>query len=199
MKTTPATPAPGARESTEASLVDAACTCFERYGIRKTTMDDIAQQAGVARATLYRYFASKEAVVERIGALEAERVTLELRGQLKKGLSIGDTLVECLLLSTRIAHRNPRIRALSDFQATASRAADPASPSHQANRALWGSLIRDALAHGELAKDVSLDEISSWLVLSQALLLTKVEATDIGDDELRGFIRRFIVSAILPP
>ena len=194
----PATTATGARESTEAALVDAACDCFERYGVRKTTMDDIAQQAGVSRATLYRYFSSKEAIVERIGALEAGKVTQELRGQLKKALSIEDTLVECLLLSTRIAHRNPRIRALTDFRATASRTADPASPGHQANRALWGGLIEEARSQGRLAEDISLDEIASWLVLAQALLLTKVEALDVSDRQLRHFIKRFIVSAVLP-
>ncbi|WP_077034907.1 TetR/AcrR family transcriptional regulator [Pelomonas sp. KK5] len=190
-------PSPTARESTEAQIVEAAAECFERYGIRKTTMDDIAQQAGLSRATLYRYFTSKEAVAERLGEVEAEKVNAELRKQLKKGLSLEATLVECLLLSTRIAHRNPRVRLLSEFAATASRSADPSSHFQTSSRALWGSLLSDAHQRGELAADLSLDEISSWLTLSQATLLTKVEAVEISDRELRRFIQRFIVSAVL--
>jgi AcrR family transcriptional regulator len=194
MTTTPPTTV---REATEAQLVESAATCFERHGIRKTTMDDIAQQAGVSRATLYRYFASKEAVAERLGTREAERVNAELRKQLTKGLPLQATLVECLLLATRIAHRNPRIRLLAEFNGTASRSAAPDSHFQQASRALWGSLLRDAMQRGELAEDLGLDEVCSWLTLSQALLLTKVEAVDITDRELRRFIQRFIVATLM--
>ena len=36
-------------------LLDATERCFERYGIAKTTIDDIADEAGVSRGTVYRY------------------------------------------------------------------------------------------------------------------------------------------------
>ena len=185
------------RASTEAQIVDAACACFERYGIRKTTIDDVAREAGVSRATMYRYFLNKEDLIERISVLEAEKVNTELRRQLKKNLSIEDTLVECLFLATRIAHDNTHIRAISEFFATASQSADPDSAAHHANRALWGSLLESAVQRGELASDLSIDEIASWLVLSQALLLIKVESVSTSDTKLRAFIRRFIVPPLL--
>lgn len=37
----------------------AALTCFERLGIGRTTMSDIAREAGITRPTLYRYFKNK--------------------------------------------------------------------------------------------------------------------------------------------
>ena len=46
--TTPARERP--RASTEAQIVDAACACFERFGVRKTTIEDIARQAEVEAA-----------------------------------------------------------------------------------------------------------------------------------------------------
>ena len=37
-------------------ILAATVACLGRYGIAKTTVDDAAREAGVARATVYRYF-----------------------------------------------------------------------------------------------------------------------------------------------
>ena len=44
-------------------LIEAAFETFSRYGVRKTTMADIAQAAGVSRQTLYNRFANKDEVL----------------------------------------------------------------------------------------------------------------------------------------
>jgi AcrR family transcriptional regulator len=45
----------------------------EEFGLRRTTMDDVARRAGLARATLYRHFQSKDALVHSVILAEAER------------------------------------------------------------------------------------------------------------------------------
>ena len=51
-------------------IIDAAYVCFTRHGARRTTMLDLAEQAGISRPALYQYFRSKEevfrALVERL-------------------------------------------------------------------------------------------------------------------------------------
>lgn len=37
-------------------LLEATYRCISRYGLAKTTVEDAARQAGVSRATVYRYF-----------------------------------------------------------------------------------------------------------------------------------------------
>ena len=44
-------------------LIDAAIRSFVRYGVRKTTMSDIAEEAGVSRQTLYSFFRSLDDVL----------------------------------------------------------------------------------------------------------------------------------------
>lgn len=44
-----------------------AAACFARLGYQQTTMADICKEAGVATATLYRHFGSKEALFEAVG------------------------------------------------------------------------------------------------------------------------------------
>lgn len=44
-------------------LIEAARQVFARYGVAKTTMADIAREAGVARQTLYNAYAGKDEVL----------------------------------------------------------------------------------------------------------------------------------------
>ena len=51
-------------------ILEAALTLFARHGFKRSSMADIAREAGVARATLYLRFADKSAVFEALaGAL----------------------------------------------------------------------------------------------------------------------------------
>ena len=53
---------------------EAALACIGRFGLAKTTIDDIAREAGCSRATLYRYFDGKPEIVG--GAVAAERTRI---------------------------------------------------------------------------------------------------------------------------
>jgi len=68
---------------TRAGLLDGARRAVGARGTRRTTMNDIAAQAGVAKATLYNHFRTKDdvwsALVEaEVRALAAECAQLEL-------------------------------------------------------------------------------------------------------------------------
>jgi AcrR family transcriptional regulator len=53
----------GIRASTETKLLDAAEELFFTHGIQSTSIDAVLARAGVSAATLYRGFASKDALV----------------------------------------------------------------------------------------------------------------------------------------
>src|ERR1700730_17328586 len=44
------------------AVLDAAASCYLRFGVAKTTAADIARAVGISRATLYRRFGSHEAI-----------------------------------------------------------------------------------------------------------------------------------------
>lgn len=48
---------------TEKKFIDAAVRIFLRYGVRKSTMSDIASEAGVSRPTLYASYRSKDEIL----------------------------------------------------------------------------------------------------------------------------------------
>jgi AcrR family transcriptional regulator len=56
-----------------AEVLDATYVCLARYGVRRTTMDDIAGQMGVSRSALYQYVRSKDDAFRRLaGRLHAQ-------------------------------------------------------------------------------------------------------------------------------
>jgi AcrR family transcriptional regulator len=50
------------REEVREAILDATDHLLARYGYRKMTVDDIAQEAGIGKGTIYLHFASKEEV-----------------------------------------------------------------------------------------------------------------------------------------
>lgn len=55
-------------------VLDAALSAFLDFGIRRTSMGEIARRAGISPATLYRRYAQKSDVVMGVGLREAERM-----------------------------------------------------------------------------------------------------------------------------
>ena len=74
---TQANPA-GERRGRREDLLTAAARRFVAVGLRKTTMEDIAREAGAGKATLYRHFSNKDAVIDALLEREAERFGREL-------------------------------------------------------------------------------------------------------------------------
>lgn len=54
------------REVIEAHLLEVAANRFASAGYRQTTLEDIARHAGVAKASMYRYFENKQELLAKI-------------------------------------------------------------------------------------------------------------------------------------
>ncbi len=63
-----------------ALIREAALTLFDRKGYRETTMEEIAQQAGISKGLIYRYFSSKKEILLSFEQA-VEKYALELEKQ----------------------------------------------------------------------------------------------------------------------
>jgi len=55
-------------------ILDAAESCFTRSGFHRTTMQDVAGEAGMVPGNLYRYFSSKDALI--LALIERDRAEI---------------------------------------------------------------------------------------------------------------------------
>jgi AcrR family transcriptional regulator len=63
-------------------IVTVAAEVFNRYGFKKTTMDEIAQQLGKGKSSIYYYFKSKEEIFKAVVEMEA----MQLRADVRKSI-----------------------------------------------------------------------------------------------------------------
>ena len=90
--------APGA----EGRLVDAALRCVARWGVAKTTLDDIAREAGCSRATAYRLFpGGKEPLLAAVAGHEVRRFLDHLTARLADADGLEDLLVTGITTASR--------------------------------------------------------------------------------------------------
>jgi AcrR family transcriptional regulator len=74
------------------NLLQAAQVVFARYGVSKTTMNDIAREAGVARQTLYNAYPSKEAVLRATLRLGADKTLAAVEAKWLVQTTLSDKL-----------------------------------------------------------------------------------------------------------
>ena len=124
---TSAAPKRTADAERRAHIVAAAERAFVRFGFHATTMQQVADEAGMSAGNLYRYFPSKEAIVEGLcmaDQVQRTEVFSELIGRLDLREALATTLREHLLsrptekarMIVEIwaeAGRNPRVAAIT--------------------------------------------------------------------------------------
>src|SRR5260370_22901669 len=107
---------PPAPREPEPRAVAALLSCVARQGLRKTTLDDVAREAGCGRATLRRYFASKQALLSAAGHAEATRIVAALRDAAASAETLEDAVVALLVTAGTELGAHPALRFVADFE-----------------------------------------------------------------------------------
>ncbi|MFK8033754.1 MAG: TetR/AcrR family transcriptional regulator [Hyphomicrobiales bacterium] len=84
------------------NILTRAVEVFSRYGFKKTTMGDIADQAGISRQTLYASYKSKEEVMSAAMLFLTDKTILEIRAAWEAQDTLSekiDTFYELLILA----------------------------------------------------------------------------------------------------
>jgi len=99
-------------------ILDAAIDVCSRYGVRKTTMGDIAERAGISRPTLYARYANKEEIMVAAMQLISDRVVAEVTKTWRSATSISeriDIFLDCAIV--RFFDQIKQMPDASDFMA----------------------------------------------------------------------------------
>jgi AcrR family transcriptional regulator len=84
--------------SVRTRLLEACYACIGRYGLGKTTLEDVAREAGVSRATVYRHFpGGRDELLREVIAWETTRFFLRLAEAVAGIHDFADMLEEALL------------------------------------------------------------------------------------------------------
>src|SRR5262245_22048647 len=69
------------REFRVREILDAACRVVARHGFQGATIDRVAEEAGIAKGTIYLYFHTKEAMLQAAVEQGIEGFTNQIRAE----------------------------------------------------------------------------------------------------------------------
>ncbi len=189
----------------EARAVTATLACIARAGLTKTTIDDIATEAGCGRATLYRYFGSRSSLIEL--AIRSELLAVAGRILLHVGAAttLEDALTGLLVDAACEYDGSAALQSLLERDRGAvlpyvtfrgkdrllELAADVLTPE------LRRFFAPDASAHDEQARA---RRCASWATrVALTYLLARDRPLDLTDEaSARTLVRRFVLPAFAP-
>lgn len=184
----------------ETRVVEALCRCVARWGIGKTTADDLAREAGVSRATLYRAFpGGKDVIIEVAMRHEAARFFATVTDRLDGAGSLEDAVVIGTVEAARFLSGH---EALAYLIAHEPHLVLPALAFHRLDGALATAA---AFTAPHVRRFVDDDETAAAgaehlvrLLLSYAINPTP--ALDLTDEAaVRRFTRTYVLPALMAP
>ena len=85
-------------------------TCLERFGVAKTTIDDVAREAGCSRATIYRNFPNRTALVSAAVDAELARLTLAVQDAAAGAATAEDAITAMFVTAARLIQGHPALQ-----------------------------------------------------------------------------------------
>ncbi|WP_240810187.1 TetR/AcrR family transcriptional regulator [Actinomadura sp. WMMA1423] len=188
-------------DETRSRVLDAAYAQFCRMGIQRSTMDDVARRAGVSRITVYRRFATKDALVEQVVRREFRRYFDQFLVDIEQAGTAAERVVLGFVSSLRAIRRNPLIGGLI---ATEPDLLLPSLIGDGRTLATVRRFVADQLRReqraGNVSEDLDIEYVAEMMVrISGSLLAIPSHIIDLDDDaQLSALAWRFLVPMLTP-
>lgn len=188
--------APDLREQ----ILDAAHACVIRYGVPKTTIEDVIKAAGVSRATLYKYVPGgrDELIVEVLVREARFNVHVVLEAMLGEA-TLEERLAAGILAAAERISSDDHLRYLYSPDVV-----DPhtgldgaAAAMIDATTELVGPILDEGRTAGLVRDDITDRDAAEWCIRVLISLLTFEGEPGRDRAELREFVRRFAVRPML--
>jgi AcrR family transcriptional regulator len=178
----------------------------EEVGVRRITMDDVARRSGLGRATVYRRFPNKAALIDTIVMTEASAYLEGDAEAWERGETLEDRMVHSTLFAVTILREHKLLRKLlrtepDSFLPSLTTEAGPivdfatSQSVEMLRRALYGDapITADQERHLRTAA-----ELQTRLTLS--FIVTPHTGIKLGSlDELRAYVRRYLLPMVVGP
>jgi AcrR family transcriptional regulator len=192
MSPTTAPPRLGVRDR----LLDATERCLRRSGLRRTTMIEVAHEAGLSRAWLYRQFPDKASLVLATLARTDEKFWAGAHARVAAAQGLTAQVAEAVALAREqqpgallLELKSSEPEAFAEVMGTGLREMMPGMAT------FWHSYLEDARAHGDVRPDLDVIRAAEWVMRVVLSLVTvpghTVDVDDTGS--VRSFVNEFLV------
>jgi AcrR family transcriptional regulator len=194
-----ADPSTEAYDLVRGGIVDAAERYVERHGLTRVRIDEIADEAGCSRATIYRYFADKDELIRAVMVRRAVDIADRLRVDLEDVTDPAELLVEGVLRGIEGLRADPLFESFwgPTGQPVTARVAGGSTSLNEVIAGALEPLLRLAEATGRLRPEIKPSEAAEWMFLVSIALATISSPVDRTRAEQAAFLHTFLVPALL--
>ncbi|MBF6468816.1 TetR/AcrR family transcriptional regulator [Nocardia beijingensis] len=180
-------------------LLESALSAFLDFGIKRTSMGEIARRAGISPATLYRRYESKNDLVEAVSVREAQRFVASIEKQVHTVSGNDDQLVEIFVAFIGAIAGNELLRRLlrTEPDLILPRLTTEAGPILAVGRDYLAEKLRE-LRNAGGTHDFDADLVAEIMArLALSLALTPDGLIPVSDrDAAREFARRTLLPMV---
>lgn len=101
-------------DPTDAAILAATIRCLSLHGLTRTTMADVASEAGVGRATVFRHFDTKEELLTRAFTWELDRLVTRFHAAIDSFEDPLERSIEWIVEAVRTVRNHPVARRFVD-------------------------------------------------------------------------------------
>ena len=177
-------------------VIDAAIRCFLRYGASRTSMGDIAEEAGISRKTLYRMFEDRSELINRILSQILNTMGKKVERKLNSYTNVRDAIIGGSIDSVKIGmkdklfedivrnHMNYRIEQFLIFGDKKIR---------EDMLRIWSPIIDRGRKEGIIRSDLSNERVTELIQNVHALLLMR---RGVSVAKQRTFLKNLLWAAL---
>ncbi|MBI1843042.1 MAG: TetR/AcrR family transcriptional regulator [Actinobacteria bacterium] len=191
--------APTDSDQARERLIDAAEACFERYGVMKTTVEDVAGEARVSRATVYRYFEGRDELLLGVLMREGRRFLDRLAAILASEADFGIALTEGILFTIAGIRGDDKLALLftSDAAGTTGSVAGASEAIFALTTEFMRPFIEAAATSGQLRPGLEVDEASEWMLRTVLSFLMVQGPVERDESTLRRYLTTYFLPAVV--
>jgi AcrR family transcriptional regulator len=185
-------------EEARRRLAAAAARCIVRRGTGRIAMDDVAAEAGVSRATVYRYYRTREDLILGVMLSRLDMAMNLVVRSLQEPDNAARSIPDLVLASIGLVHGDAVTEALfsPDSRGVVTTVEMTAEPIVDGVYRHIAPLLRQWQADGQLPADLDLQTTARWLNAVSVMLMTP-PWTAMPEADKRAFLDRYVVLALL--
>lgn len=192
--------APSSVDDARDRLIDAAESCFTRFGVAKTTLEDIASEAGVSRATVYRYFeGGRDEIILGVVLREGKEFLESLGRRVQREETLGDAIVEGVLYTVAAVRKNQHLALLfaPEVAGHTTSIAGASTALYELTQDFLRPIFEQARAAGQLRDGVIAEDAAEFVLRMILSLLSVAGPRKRSETKQREFLRAYCVGAIV--
>ncbi len=174
-------------------VLNGALACVARVGLGKTTLDDVAREAGCARATVYRCFPGKQALFTAVLRRELDVLGARAIDAASATDSLAEAIVAVMLAGADTFHSHAALGFVVEHE---QEILAPQLSFERGSAVLRGAAALIAPAFTRFVEPARAERLGEWVArLTLSYLLNPSEHVRLDDAER---VRALVVDYVLP-